>query len=220
MSAVQFIVKSIQDMSKLDREAVFAAFAMDPPMASPKSAAKITKVAKKPRANAGQLTAWAEFSNQKRLEHKDAIDAWIAERIAAAKVLAVGFAIDATLRLKARVGSMERSEKRLRMSTYSSNTLGYMADDSTSRSDTGNGLCFSRSLSFRAARLTGCAEANKGSPVRTHAPAKHTRLKHTHRQRGARAAVHAVLALEHARAQRLREAAHGLADQALKVLNH
>jgi len=69
MSAVQFIVKSIQDMSQADREAVFAAFAMDPPMASPVAAGASTSVAapakveKKPRANAGKPSchgAWTK----------------------------------------------------------------------------------------------------------------------------------------------------------------
>ena len=57
MSAVQFIVKSIQDMSQADRDAVFAAFAMDTPTAAPVPAAKATKApkeSKKPRANAGK----------------------------------------------------------------------------------------------------------------------------------------------------------------------
>ena len=48
-------------------------------------APKADKPAKKERANAGQPTAWAEFSNLKRLEHKDTVDAWVAERLAAAK---------------------------------------------------------------------------------------------------------------------------------------
>lgn len=52
---------------------------------SKSKASKADKPAKKERANAGQPTAWAEFSNQKRLEHKDAVDAWVAERLAAAK---------------------------------------------------------------------------------------------------------------------------------------
>jgi hypothetical protein len=99
MSAIQFIVKSIQDMSQADREAVFAAFAMDPPVASPKPAAKpkaekapkaakepkAEKAPKKERANAGIPTAWAVFSNQKRLENKVVIEAWAAERVALAK---------------------------------------------------------------------------------------------------------------------------------------
>jgi len=48
-------------------------------------APKADKPAKKERANAGQQTAWAEFSNQKRLENKDACDAWVAARVASAK---------------------------------------------------------------------------------------------------------------------------------------
>jgi hypothetical protein len=48
-------------------------------------APKADKPAKKERANAGQPTAWAEFSNLKRLEHKETVDAWVAERLAAAK---------------------------------------------------------------------------------------------------------------------------------------
>ena len=48
-------------------------------------APKAEKAPKKERANAGQPTAWAEFSSQKRLEHKDACDAWVAERVALAK---------------------------------------------------------------------------------------------------------------------------------------
>ena len=48
-------------------------------------APKADKPAKKERANAGQPTAWAEFSRQKRQEHKDACDAWVAERVALAK---------------------------------------------------------------------------------------------------------------------------------------
>jgi hypothetical protein len=52
---------------------------------SKSKAPKADKPAKKERANAGQPTAWAEFSNQKRLEHKDTVDAWVAERLALAK---------------------------------------------------------------------------------------------------------------------------------------
>jgi hypothetical protein len=52
---------------------------------SKSKAPKADKPAKKERANAGQPTAWAEFSNQKRIEHKETVDAWVAERLAAAK---------------------------------------------------------------------------------------------------------------------------------------
>jgi hypothetical protein len=48
-------------------------------------APKAEKPAKKVRANTGHTTAWAEFSSQKRMENKDACDAWVAERVAAAK---------------------------------------------------------------------------------------------------------------------------------------
>jgi hypothetical protein len=89
MSAVQFIVKSIQDMSQADRESVFAAFAMDPPMASPKaapkSAAKATKepkAPKKPRANAGIGNAWTAFCSKVQQDNKGVIDAVKAEAAA------------------------------------------------------------------------------------------------------------------------------------------
>jgi len=92
MSAIQFIVKSIQDMSQADREAVFAAFAMDPPVpvAVPAAAAptKTAKEPKKPRANAGKPSchgAWTKhvldrFSKDS-VEQKE----FLASRIAAAE---------------------------------------------------------------------------------------------------------------------------------------
>ena len=75
MSATQFIIKSIQDMSQADREAVFAAFAMDPPQVTKGKAAKEPKAEKKPRANAGKGTAWSAFSVKIQLDHKDEVDA-------------------------------------------------------------------------------------------------------------------------------------------------
>lgn len=77
MSATQFIIKSIQDMSQADRETVFAAFAMDPPQATngKGKAAKEPKAEKKPRANAGKGTAWSAFSVKIQLDHKDEVDA-------------------------------------------------------------------------------------------------------------------------------------------------
>jgi hypothetical protein len=94
MSAIQFIVKSIQDMSQADREAVFAAFAMDPPVAAavakPATAAasKAAKAEKKPRANAGKPSchgAWTKhvldrFSKDS-VEQKE----FLAARIASAE---------------------------------------------------------------------------------------------------------------------------------------
>ena len=69
MSAIQFIVKSIQDMSQADRDAVFAAFAMNPPVSAPAATkpakgAKAAKEPKKPRANAGKPSchgAWTKL---------------------------------------------------------------------------------------------------------------------------------------------------------------
>jgi hypothetical protein len=48
-------------------------------------APKAEKAAKKPRANAGESTAWSEFSSQKRQDHKEVCDAWVEARVAAAK---------------------------------------------------------------------------------------------------------------------------------------
>jgi hypothetical protein len=96
MSAVQFIVKSIKEMSEQDREAVFAAFAMDTPVpvAVPVAASvaaaptKTAKEPKKPRANAGKPSchgAWTKhvldrFSKDS-VEQKE----FLAARIAAAE---------------------------------------------------------------------------------------------------------------------------------------
>jgi hypothetical protein len=77
MSATQFIITSIQNMSQADRETVFAAFAMDPPQATKTKtkAVKEPKAEKKPRANAGKGTAWSAFSVKIQLDHKDEVDA-------------------------------------------------------------------------------------------------------------------------------------------------
>jgi hypothetical protein len=75
MSATQFIITSIQNMSQADRETVFAAFAMDPPQATKSKAVKEPKADKKPRANAGKGTAWSAFSVKIQLDHKDEVDA-------------------------------------------------------------------------------------------------------------------------------------------------
>lgn len=102
MSAVQFIVKSIQDMSQLDRDAVFAAFAMNPPVSAPAAtkpakAAKVAKAAKeptaakepkKPRANAGKPSchgAWTKVVLDRF--PKDSVEQkeFLAARIAAAE---------------------------------------------------------------------------------------------------------------------------------------
>ena len=83
MSAVQFIVKSIQDMSQVDRDAVFAAFAMAAPMAM-----AAAKPAKKPRANAGKPSchgAWTKLILDRF--PKDSVEQkeFLAARIAAAE---------------------------------------------------------------------------------------------------------------------------------------
>ena len=49
---------------------------------------------KKPRANAGQTTAWSEFTVLKKEEHKVAIEAYIAERVAACKAGKVLYTAD------------------------------------------------------------------------------------------------------------------------------
>jgi hypothetical protein len=95
MSVVQFIIKSIKDMSVADREAVFAAFAMDAPAAVPVPAAKSAKTPKadkepkKPRANAGIGNAWTAFCSKIQLDHKvevDLVKAEAAAKRAAAKL--------------------------------------------------------------------------------------------------------------------------------------
>lgn len=85
MSATQFIIKSIKDMSEADRAAVFAAFAMDPPQISNGKATKAPKAEKKPRANAGRGTAWSAFSVKIQQEHKAEMDALKVEAAAKRK---------------------------------------------------------------------------------------------------------------------------------------
>ena len=46
-----------------------------------KAAKAAAKAEKKPRANAGQTTAWSEWTVLKKAEHKDQIEAYIARRI-------------------------------------------------------------------------------------------------------------------------------------------
>ena len=66
MSAVQFIIKSIKDMSEAERATVFAAFAMDAPMpaAAPAKAAKADKEPKKLRSNAGKPSCHGAWTKQ------------------------------------------------------------------------------------------------------------------------------------------------------------
>jgi len=96
MSAVQFIIKSIKDMSVTDREAVFAAFAMDAPVAasvpmaaSAAVAAPATaKAAKKPRANAGKPSchgAWTKYVLDRFPKDSDEQKEFLAARIASAE---------------------------------------------------------------------------------------------------------------------------------------
>ena len=49
---------------------------------------------KKPRANAGQTTAWSDFTVLKKQEHKVAIEAYIAERVAGCKAGTVLYTAD------------------------------------------------------------------------------------------------------------------------------
>lgn len=99
MSA-QAIITLIKGLGEVDRQAVFAAFAIDAPAASPATAPKKAKAAKepkavkepkaekKPRANAGVGTAWSAFSTKLQMEHKaelDAVKAEAATKRAAAK---------------------------------------------------------------------------------------------------------------------------------------
>ena len=89
MSAVQFIIKSIKDMSVTDREAVFAAFAMDAPVAASAAvAAPAAKAAKKPRANAGKPSchgAWTKYVLDRFPKGSDEQKEFLAARIASAE---------------------------------------------------------------------------------------------------------------------------------------
>ena len=86
MSAIQFIVKSIQDMGEADRQAVFAAFGFGEPAKAAKvpkvpkvpkaaKAPKAPKEPKKPRANAGIGNAWTAFCSKIQQDNKAEVDA-------------------------------------------------------------------------------------------------------------------------------------------------
>ena len=74
MSAVQFIIKSIKDMSEVDRATVFAAFVLDTAMLSScaealetmetTAAAPAAKEPKKPRSNAGKPSCHGAWTKQ------------------------------------------------------------------------------------------------------------------------------------------------------------
>jgi len=86
MSAIQFIIKSIKDMSAAEREAVFAAFAMDAPAAP--IAATAAAVAKKPRANAGKPSchgAWTKHVLDRFPKDSTEQKEFMAARIASAE---------------------------------------------------------------------------------------------------------------------------------------
>jgi len=89
MSAVQFIIKSIKDMSAAEREAVFAAFAMGQPAAAPAAAAPAAaKEPKKPRANAGKPSchgAWTKHVLDRFPKDSTEQKEFMAARIASAE---------------------------------------------------------------------------------------------------------------------------------------
>jgi hypothetical protein len=91
MSAVQFIIKSIKDMSEQDRQAVFAAFAMAAPVAAPvaaPAAAPVAKESKKPRSNAGKPSchgAWTKLILDRFPKDSTEQKEFLAARIASAE---------------------------------------------------------------------------------------------------------------------------------------